>query len=235
MDNNGGMAKKSRSNRPASNRAASASSASNRPVQRANGTTQSRALPATAETTGQKNSPGLIVVAALAASVLLFWYYHGLVLNQMTDLSGGITMPDQLILGYGVEHIEALRGAMNADAIGQLNYVHKTAGLMFPLFFALASVLAIGLTVPRGFLRWGLWVLPLAFAVIDLLENNAIDALFTGALDPAAVTAASIMTVVRWALLFLSFGAIVFALIRSFVKTFNQKWEEAGLKPIGRG
>ncbi|GAB2891520.1 hypothetical protein GCM10027027_03160 [Neomicrococcus lactis] len=178
------------------------------------------------------NSPGLIVVAALAASVFLFWYYHGMVLNQMADLSNGITMPDQLMLGYGTDHVEALRAAMNSDAVGQLTYVHKTAGLMFPLFFALASLLAIGLSVPRGLLRWGLWIVPMAFTVLDLWENNAIDALFTGALDPGAVALASTLTIIRWVLLFLSFGAVCGALIYSFVKTFRQKWDDAGLRPL---
>ena len=179
-----------------------------------------------------RNSPSLIVVAALAASVFLFWYYHGMVLNQMADLANGITMPDQLMLGYGTDHIEALRGAMNSDAVGQLNYVHKTAGLMFPLFFALASILAIGLTVPRGLLRWGLWLIPMAFAVIDLWENNVIDSLFVGALDPGQVTLASTLTIIRWALPFLTFGAMCAALIYSFVKNFRQKWEDAGLRPL---
>lgn len=179
-----------------------------------------------------RNSPGLIVVAALAASVFLFWYYHGLVLNQMSDLANGIPMPDQLILGYGTEHVEALRGAMDSNAVGQLNYVHKTAGLMFPLFFALASLLAIGLTIPRGLLRWGLWVVPMAFAVIDLWENNVIDGLFAGTLDPGAVALASTLTIVRWALLFLSFGVMCGALIYSFVKNFRQQWDNAGLRPL---
>ena len=47
----------------------------------------------------------IIVLAAVGATVLLFWYFHLLVLNQMSDLSGGLAMPDQMMGGYSVADI----------------------------------------------------------------------------------------------------------------------------------
>lgn len=167
----------------------------------------------------------LILIAGLVVTLFLFGYFHLLVLNQMEDLSNGLTMPDQMIGGYSVEHVEALRQAMDADAAGQLNYVHKTAGLLFPLFLALITMLAVNINTARGSVRWILWVPPMAFAVVDLWENRAIDALFIGALDPAAVTLASTLTTTRWMLLFATAAILFGVLIAAFVRTFREKWE----------
>lgn len=172
-----------------------------------------------------QSNGGLILVAGAGAVILLFWYYHLLTLNQMTDLSNGLMMPDQMIGGYSVEHIEALRVAMDKNAVGQLSYLHKTAGLLFPLFLSLITMLAVNLNTGRGPVRWVLWAIPMLFAVIDLWENSAIDALFTGALDPAAVQLASTLTTTRWILLFATLAILVGVLIASFVRTFREKWE----------
>lgn len=184
------------------------------------------ANPTTERSPAQAQGNGnLILVAGVGAALLLFWYYHLITLNQMTDLSNGLMMPDQMIGGYSVEHVEALRNAMDADAVGQLNYLHKTAGLLFPLFFALATMLAVNLHTSRGPLRWALWLVPAAFTIIDLWENRAIDALLTGPFDPAAVEFASTLTNTRWILFFAAAAILVGVLVASFVRTFRQKWE----------
>lgn len=167
----------------------------------------------------------LVLVAGVGAVILLFWYYHLLTLNQMTDLSNGLMMPDQMIGGYSVEHIEALRASMDASAVGQLSYLHKTAGLLFPLFLALVTMLAVNLNTSRGPVRWVLWAVPMLFAVVDLWENGAIDALFNGPVDPTAVALASTLTTTRWILLFATAAILVGVLLASFIRTFREKWE----------
>ncbi|GAA4377813.1 hypothetical protein [Paeniglutamicibacter cryotolerans] len=176
-----------------------------------------------------RGNGNVIVLAAVGATILLFWYFHLLVLNQMSDLSGGLAMPDQMMGGYSVADIEALRAAMNSDAIGQLNYVHKTAGMLFPLFLALTTMLVVNLHTVRGPVRWVLWAVPMLFAIVDLWENAAIDALFNGPLDPGAVSLASTLTTISWVLLFATAAVLVGVLIASFITTFKAKWSEAGL------
>ena len=168
-----------------------------------------RRSPTPAEQTPQQSASnaGLILLAGFGAVLLLFWYYHLLVLNQMTDLSAGLAMPDQLIGGFDVAHVEALRAAMDADAAGQLNYVHKTAGVLFALFLAGATLLAVTLNVRRRALRWALFAVPLGFAAVRLWGQAAIDALFSPAalgspVDAGAVALASTLTVAGWVLLF---------------------------------
>lgn len=205
--------------------AAAGGAAANRSAARppvANGTT-------TRTPQAAQSNANLILLAGFSAAVLLFWYYHLLTLNQMTDLTGGLAVPDQLFGGYDVAHIEALRANMDDAARGQLNYLHKTAGLLFPLFLALITMLAVNIHVARGALRWCLWAVPMLFAVLDLWENSAIDGILAGAVDPGAVALASALTIARWIMLIGTVGVAGFVLVRAFVSTFRKKWADAGL------
>ena len=96
----------------------------------------------------QSNS-NLILIAGVVASLFLFWYLHLLTLNQLTQLSGGLAMPDSLVGGFDQGFVDQLRAAMDDDARGQLNYVHKTAGTLFPLIFGFTWLLLIGTNVAR--------------------------------------------------------------------------------------
>ncbi len=157
-----------------------------------------------------KSNPMLLISAGLAISLFLFIYLHGMALSQMTDLSNNLSMPDQRVFGYTVEDIEALRSAMDEDARGQLNYVHKTAGMLFPLFTAAMSMLLFIRWIPNRRTRLLAWCAPLGFAVADIVENFAIDALFTAnEVTAGAVMFASILTTIRWALLIITAGLII--------------------------
>ncbi|GIU55420.1 hypothetical protein [Arthrobacter sp. NicSoilC12] len=161
----------------------------------------------------QSNS-NLIVIAGVVASLFLFWYLHLLTLNQLTQLSGGQAMPDSLVGGFDLGFVEHLRAAMDADARGQLNYVHKTAGMLFPLIFGFTWLLLIGTNVARKSLRWALWSLPLLFAAVRLWGNTVIDEMMSAdTLDGAQVALASGLTVAGWVLLALSVVAGVAAVL----------------------
>ncbi|GAB3541851.1 hypothetical protein GCM10027403_33790 [Arthrobacter tecti] len=159
-------------------------------------------VPATGERKEAPRSNGnLILIPAISAALFLFWYFHLLTLSQMTQLSGGLTMPDMLFGGYDANYITGLQSAMSADALGQLSYVHKTAGTLFPLIFGLAWLLLIELNAGRRKLRWILWTPVLLFVVVDLWENIAIDSLLAASTaDGGAVALASTLTVSRWVL-----------------------------------
>ena len=109
-----------------------------------------------------QNNSNLILIAGVVASLFLFWYLHLLTLNQLTQLSGGLAMPDSLIGRLRPGYVEQLRAAMDDDARGQLNYIHKTAGTLFPLIFGFTWLLLIGTNVARKALRWALWAVPAA-------------------------------------------------------------------------
>ncbi|MFC8411429.1 hypothetical protein [Arthrobacter sp. NPDC057259] len=171
--------------------------------------------PSTSRTPQKAQSNGnLVLIAGVVASLFLFWYLHLLTLNQLTQLSGGLPMPDSLIGGFDQGFVDQLRTAMDNDARGQLNYVHKTAGTLFPLIFGFTWLLLIGVNVARKPLRWAFWALPLLFAVVRLWGNAAIDGMMSaGTLDGGQVALASALTVAGWVLLLLNLlagGAAVF-------------------------
>ena len=152
----------------------------------------------------QGNS-NLIVIAGVVASLFLFWYLHLLTLDQLTQLTKGLAMPDSLIGGFDPAYIGRLQGEMNGDALGQLNYVHKTAGTLFPLIFGFTWLLLIGTNVARKALRWALWAVPMLFVVVRLWGNVAIDAMLASeGPDGGQVALASGLTVAGWVLLVLS-------------------------------
>jgi hypothetical protein len=152
-----------------------------------------------------QSNGNLIVIAGVVASLFLFWYLHLLTLNQLTQLSGGLPMPDSLVGGFDQGFVEQLRRVLTGDALGQLNYVHKTAGTLFPLIFGFTWLLLIGSNVAAKPVRWTLWSLPLLFVVARLWGNVAIDAMMSApTLQPGQVALASALTVVGWVLLVLS-------------------------------
>jgi hypothetical protein len=107
---------------------------------------------------------------------------------------------------------------MSDDARGQLNYVHKTAGTLFPLIFGFTWLLLIGTNVAGKVLRWALWAVPLLYVVVRLWGNVAIDAaLAAGTPDAGQVALASGLTVAGWVLFVLSLlagAAAVFLNVR---------------------
>ncbi|BAS07492.1 hypothetical protein AHiyo4_09140 [Arthrobacter sp. Hiyo4] len=141
----------------------------------------------------------------MTVSLFLFWYVHLLTLQQLTQLSGGLAMPDSLVGGFDAGYVGQLNAAMDNDARGQLNYVHKTAGTLFPLIFGFTWLLLIGTNVARKTLRWALWAVPLLFVVVRFWGNVSIDAaLGSETADAGQVALASALTVAGWVLFVLS-------------------------------
>ena len=152
-----------------------------------------------------ENNGNLVLIAGVVASLFLFWYVHLLTMNQLTQLTGGLAVPDSLPGGFDPAYIGRLNSVMDDDARGQLNYVHKTAGTLFPLIFGVTWLLLIGTSVARKKLRWVLWSVPLLFVVVRLSGNVAIDGvLAAGTPDAGQVALASGLTVAGWVLLVLS-------------------------------
>lgn len=173
------------------------------------------APPASGPRRDRQNNGSLVLIAAAAASLFLFWYLHLLTLGQMTQLSGGLSMPDMMIGGYDAGYAQRLREAMDDDARGQLSYLHRTAGTLFPLIFAFAWLLLVQLNVGRRRLRWVLWSPVILFVVADLWENIAIDAMLAQpSPEPGAVVLASGLTVLRWVLLA---GSLVAGAVSAFL------------------
>lgn len=146
----------------------------------------------------QEGSPAMLVLALLGTTLFIGAYYHLLVLQQMTQLTGGLAMPDSMLV-YGQEHVRTLSGAMDEAARGQLNWVHKTAGVIFPIAVAL-TLTAVGAwrLRPAG-AKWAAFGLGVLFVVVDVAENMAIEQAIAAGGPGAGLAAA--LTLARWVLL----------------------------------
>ncbi|MCH6471426.1 hypothetical protein [Sinomonas terrae] len=162
-----------------------------------------------------EGNPKLIIIAALGATLFMFWYFHLLTLTQMTQLSNGLAMPDSLIGGFSTGYVQQLRGVLNSDALGQLSYVHKTAGTIFVVVFALTFLLVFGTWAKSKAVRWAGFAGVLVFAVVSIWGQIAIDdALGSHTFSAGLAALASVLVVLGWVLfLLLVLGGGAIALV----------------------
>lgn len=169
---------------------------------------------------GTTSNPKLLVYALLGVTVFMFIYLHLYTLPQMTHFAGGFAMPDARLMGYDAGDIDRLRSVMDETATGQLNFLHKTAGIIFPVSVALSTWAVAGLVMRRGVFRWVLVAAAALFAVVDITENVLIDRILTmETLDDGLVTISSTLTVASWVLLILVGCSVIGAVIMSIVKS----------------
>lgn len=152
-----------------------------------------------AEAGEREGSPAMPVLALIGTTLFMAGYYHLLVLNQMTQLSNGLTMPDNRFFGYSAADVAALAAVMDEAALGQLNWVHKTAGVIFPIAVALSLIAVAAWRLRPAGAKWAMVGLGLVFVVLDVWENIAIESALHAAGDGAGL--ASGLTVTRWILL----------------------------------
>lgn len=169
---------------------------------------------------GTTSNPKLLVYALLGVAVFMFIYVHLYALPQMTYFAGGFSMPDARLMGYDAADIDRLRNVMDDSGTGQLNFLHKTAGIIFPISFGLATWAVAGLVMRRGAFRWVLVAAAALFAVLDITENFLIDRILTmETLDDGLVTISSTLTVASWVLLILVGCSVIGAVIMNIVKS----------------
>ncbi|GAA1182489.1 hypothetical protein [Nesterenkonia xinjiangensis] len=166
-----------------------------------------------------KSNPKLLVYALLGTTVFLFCYLHLLALPQMTQFTGGFSMPDSLLTGYDVSDIERLRSVMDEDALGQLNFVHKTAGILFPVSFFLTAWAVVGLMMREGVVRWLLLAAAGLFTAMDITENFLIDQILSAeTVDAGTVNTSSALTVSSWLLFAVVGSLLIIAVIMAMVR-----------------
>lgn len=174
------------------------------------------------------SSPNMLLGAVIVAAIFLGWYYHGMALRQMHDLVD-LTMPDHHFFGYGTSTIETLRDAMNSDAKGQLNWVHKTAGMLFAIFTALATAVTVGMHGTKKAWRWVFYVVAIVFAVVQIVQNFLVDAMLQGSGD-SLVSVSSAFTVTSSILLVVCMVTVVWTLVYAFIREFRRRWANPELQ-----
>jgi hypothetical protein len=179
------------------------------------------------------SSPNMLLGALIVVAIFLGLYYHALALHQMRELMDGLTMPDHHLLGYHADTVATLREAMNSKDRGQLNWTHKTAGTLFALFTALATAVTVGMKGPKSAWRWLLYLVAVAFAVVQIVQNVLVDNMLKSG-GASLVPVGSVFTVLTWVLLALCIVIVVAALISAFVREFRRRWADPSLQKQGR-
>lgn len=164
----------------------------------------------------REGNPGILVFAVLAVTLFIAFYYHVLALQGMQQLTGGMPMLDHHLAGFTVTDVERLSERMDDDAMGQYNWVHITAGRIFPIMMGL-SLVAVGLWILRSRVaKWGAVVVAVGYAALEIWASATRELALTDITD-AHVSLASSLTIAQWLLLTLLVIWIVVLLILKFV------------------
>lgn len=164
----------------------------------------------------QQGSPGILVLAILAVTAFIAFYYHIVALQGMEQLTGGVSMLDHRMSGFNTAEVERLAERMDAAAMGQYNWVHITAGRIFPVMIAL-SLIAVALwTLRSTWAKWGAVVVAVGYAALEmwaaLTREQALNEI-----TQANVTLASSLTIAQWLLLIMVVIWIIVLLVLKFV------------------
>lgn len=164
----------------------------------------------------QEGNPGVLVLAVLVVTVFIGFYYHIVALQGMQELTGGMAMLDHRLSGFTVADVEHLATRMDDDALGQYNWVHITAGRIFPVMMGL-SVITVGLwTLGSVLAKWGAVIAAVLYAGLEIWASVARENALHNVTD-ASVSLASTLTIIQWLLLTFLVIWIVAMLILKFI------------------
>lgn len=177
----------------------------------------------------QEGNPGILVFAIIAVTAFMAFYYHILALQGMEQLTGGVSMLDHRLAGFDVADVEQLAERMDDDAMGQYNWIHITAGRIFPIMMAL-SLIAVALWTLRSKLaKWSAVIIAVGYAALEIWASATRE---TALLDPieSHVALASSLTIIQWLLLVAILIWIAVLLILKFISR-NSAGLETSLDP----
>ena len=170
----------------------------------------------------EQGSPRILVYVLLGVALFLGLYLHAYAMPQLNYFAEGLSMPGARITGYDAADILALQTAFEGDAAGQLNFLHKTAGIIFPVLLCLATWATMGLLVRRSW-RWLVVAGAAVFAAVDITKIFLIDAVLDQhPPEESRVQLASALTQVSWVLLVLLAAVLAGVVVRDFVVTGRQ-------------
>jgi hypothetical protein len=177
----------------------------------------------------QEGNPGILVIAVVVVTAFIAFYYHILALQGMEQLTGGMSMLDHRLAGFNVADVERLAERMDDEAMQQYNWIHITAGRIFPVMMAL-SIIVVGFWTLRSKLaKWSAVIVAVGYAALEIWASSTRE---TALLDPseANVTLASSLTIAQWLLLALLVVGLAVMLILKFIGR-NSPGLETSLDP----
>ena len=177
----------------------------------------------------QEGNPGILVFAIIAVTAFMAFYYHILALQGMEQLTGGVSMLDHRLAGFDVADVEQLAERMDDDAMGQYNWIHITAGRIFPIMMALSLIAVTLWTLRSKLAKWSAVIIAVGYAALEIWASATRE---TALLEPTAshVALASSLTIIQWLLLVAILIWIAVLLILKFLSR-NSAGLETSLDP----
>ena len=172
---------------------------------RKHGSTTAQPAPGTANRPETpRSSPAVFVGAAMGVSALLWLYVNAWIIPGLgAAAAGGLTLPEWMVGGFDQEYARRLATALGEEGLAAYESVHRSTGLLAPLFVGLAWLLFVALSTPSRPRRWLRSAVVLGFAAVSLAGNTAIDTALADPGDGSAVATASALVIARWVLLVL--------------------------------
>ena len=164
----------------------------------------------------QEGSPGILVLAILAVTVFIGFYYHILALQGMEQLTGGLLMLDHRMSGFDLTAVEQLGERMDDEALRQYNWIHITADRIFPIMMGLRLIAVALWTLKTIWARWSAIIVAIGYAAFELWAATAREQALND-VTQANVTLASSLTIAQWLLFILLVIWIVVILVLKFV------------------
>ena len=107
----------------------------------------------------------MLVLAALAVTLFIGFYYHILALQGMQQLTGGTPMLDHHVSGFTITDVEHLAERKDDDALGQYNCVHHRWSDLPG--YARLSVIGRAMDMHQTY-KWGAVVAAVIYAGLEI-------------------------------------------------------------------
>ena len=152
-----------------------------------------------------------LTIAALINYGVLIWY----MMFELAPATAGLKPLDLRILGYSHDEVLTYLAALRLDTAQLLTGRIRLIDTSFPILFGAAGVGWIWMqsTTRAMPVRLIAVSLPIAYTVLDLIENALVGRILMGAMPSVElVSMASTMTIIKFVCVALSFVALYFVL-----------------------
>ncbi len=156
----------------------------------------------------KKGTWAIIIAAVVSVATLALGWLQ----LQSAERAVGIQLPNTVFGGYDQTYIDVIAALMTDETMERYQSVHYFWYLIFPVAFAALIILLVRRFAGGSPLQWVFYLVAIAYAVVDISENFALEAAFSTNDGVSAAALASFLTTGK----FILFGMAVLAFVLSF-------------------
>lgn len=163
-----------------------------------------------------------IIVSVVSISLMVY-----MTQTMVYDIYGEVDMPD-LMLGYSYNDIMVTFDSLGSDGLNAWLLAH-TWDALFPIGYTLALVFGMTMlmrnTFPDRYRERAIVLIPIVAAIADYVENILIasQAISYPIVSEQIIAISSIVTILKWLLLYLVFAIVVILLLVYIFKLIKRR------------